>query len=77
MHIANEQEMKNGAVTKQNDWNAWKFEAKHISDVCFGLSDHYVWDASSVLVDKKTNRRASVQAAYDVKGTDFHGFCKK
>ncbi|MNX35080.1 hypothetical protein D3C86_653360 [compost metagenome] len=71
LHIANEQEMKRGVVTKQNDWNIWKFEAKHISDVCFGLSDHYLWDASSVLVDKKTNRRASVQAAYDVKGSDF------
>jgi hypothetical protein len=71
LHIANEQEMKSGAVTKQNDWNVWKFEAKNISDVCFGLSDHYLWDASSVVVDKKTNRRASVQAAYDIKGTDF------
>ncbi|MGO4770250.1 M1 family metallopeptidase [Flavobacterium sp. W22_SRS_FK3] len=71
LHIANEQEMKSGSVTKQNDWNIWKFEAKHISDVCFGLSDHYLWDASSVLVDKKTNRRASVQAAYHVTGTDF------
>lgn len=71
LHIANETELKSGVVTKQNDWNVWKFEAKNISDVCFGLSDHYLWDASSVLVDKKTNRRASVQAAYDVKGTDF------
>ncbi|MDR6760354.1 hypothetical protein J2Y38_000533 [Flavobacterium sp. 2755] len=71
MHIANEQEMKSGIVTKQNEWNVWKFEVKNISDVCFGLSDHYLWDASSVVVDKKTNRRASVQAAYDVKGTDF------
>jgi hypothetical protein len=71
LHIANEQEMKSGAVTKQYDWNVWKFEAKNISDVCFGLSDHYLWDAASVVVDKKTNRRASIQAAYDVKGTDF------
>ncbi|MEP6805241.1 MAG: M1 family metallopeptidase [Flavobacterium sp.] len=71
LHIANEQELKTGIVTKQNDWNIWKFEAKNISDVCFGLSDHYLWDASSVIVDKKTNRRASVQAAYDIKGTDF------
>ncbi|MEO8535667.1 MAG: M1 family metallopeptidase [Flavobacterium sp.] len=71
LHIANEEEMKTGKVTKQNDWNTWKFEAKNISDVCFGLSDHYLWDASSVVVDKKANRRASVQAAYDVKGTDF------
>ncbi|KAF2342728.1 M1 family metallopeptidase [Flavobacterium tistrianum] len=71
LHIANEQEMKSGIVTKQYDWNVWKFEAKNITDVCFGLSDHYLWDASSVVVDKKTNRRASVQAAYDIKGTDF------
>ena len=71
LHIANEQEMKDGVVTKQYDWNVWKFEAKNITDVCFGLSDHYLWDASSVVVDKKTNRRASVQAAYDVKGLDF------
>ncbi|KAF2517215.1 M1 family metallopeptidase [Flavobacterium foetidum] len=71
LHIANEQEIKSGIVTKQYDWNVWKFEAKNITDVCFGLSDHYLWDASSVVVDKKTNRRASVQAAYDVKGTDF------
>jgi len=71
LHIANEQEMKSGIVTKQYDWNVWKFEAKNISDVCFGLSDHYLWDASSVIVDKKTNRRASVQAAYNVTGTDF------
>lgn len=71
LHIANEQEMKSGIVTKQYDWNVWKFEAKNITDVCFGLSDHYLWDASSVVVDKKTNRRVSVQAAYNVKGTDF------
>jgi len=71
LHIANETELKSGLVTKQNEWNVWKFEAKNISDVCFGLSDHYLWDASSVVVDKKINRRASVQAAYDIKGTDF------
>ncbi|MWB96082.1 M1 family peptidase [Flavobacterium sp. GA093] len=71
LHIANEQEMKSGKVTKQNDWNIWKFEAKNITDVCFGLSDHYLWDASSVIVDNKTKRRASVQAAYDISGTDF------
>ncbi|OCB70117.1 aminopeptidase [Flavobacterium piscis] len=71
LHIANETELKSRLVTKQNEWNVWKFEAQNISDVCFGLSDHYLWDASSVVVDKKTNRRASVQAAYDIKGTDF------
>ncbi|MES2416632.1 MAG: M1 family metallopeptidase [Bacteroidota bacterium] len=71
MHIANEQEMAAGKVTLQNEWNAWKFSANHIVDVCFGLSSTYLWDAGSVIVDKKTNRRVSTQAAYNVKGTDF------
>ncbi len=71
MHIANEQEMKEGGVTQQNEWNSWKFQANNITDVCFALSNHYLWDASSVIVDAKTNRRASTQATYDVKGTDF------
>jgi hypothetical protein len=69
--IANEQEMKEGKVTIQNDWNTWKFVANNITDVCFGLSNHYLWDAGSVIVDAKTSRRVSTQAAYDVKGTDF------
>ena len=71
MHIANEQEMAAGKVTLQKDWNIWKFQADAISDVCFGISNHYLWDAGSVVVDSKTNRRVSTQAAYDIKGTDF------
>ncbi|MBW4362619.1 M1 family metallopeptidase [Flavobacterium taihuense] len=77
MHIVNEQEMKEGRVTQQQDWNSWKFQANNITDVCFALSDHYVWDVGSVVVDAKTNRRTSTQAAYDlVKGTDFRNSVK-
>lgn len=71
IHVASEQEVKEGKVTLQNDWNTWKFTANNIVDVCFGLSSSYLWDAGSVIVDNKTNRRVSTQAAYDVKGTDF------
>lgn len=70
-HIANEQELKNGKVTLQKDWNTWKFKANHITDVCFGLSSTYLWDAASVVVDTKANRRVSTQAAYNVKSKDF------
>jgi hypothetical protein len=71
IRIANEQELKDGLVTQQKEWNSWKFKADNITDVCFGLSNHYVWDASSVIVDAKTKRRTSTQAAYNVTGTDF------
>ncbi|KQS41405.1 M1 family metallopeptidase [Pedobacter sp. Leaf194] len=70
-HIANEQELKDGKVTLQKDWNTWKFKANHITDVCFGLSSTYLWDAASVIVDAKANRRVSTQAAYNVKSKDF------
>ncbi|MBE7176496.1 MAG: M1 family metallopeptidase [Mucilaginibacter polytrichastri] len=65
MHIATTEEMRSGKVTRPNAWNTWKFSVKNISDVCFGLSNHYAWDASSTIVDRKTNRRASTQAAFD------------
>jgi accessory colonization factor AcfC len=72
IHIATEQEMKDGKVTLQKDWNTWKFSVNHITDVTFALSNHYVWDGASVLVDKKTNRRASAQSAYNATtGKDF------
>ena len=72
--IANAAEMTKGEVTKQNAWNTWAFTANNITDVTFSVSNHYIWDAGSVLVDNKTKRRASVQSSYDSKAEDFsHG----
>lgn len=71
IHVANESEMKSGKVTKQNDWNVWKFKANNIVDFCFALSNHYVWDASSVQLKTK---RASVQSAYNAGAKDFEKY---
>lgn len=51
-------------ITTQNASNTWKWKATNVSDMAFCISDHYVWDAASVVVDKKTGRRASCQSAY-------------
>jgi hypothetical protein len=59
-------------ITAQNPVNSWKWTANDITDVTFAVSDHFVWDASSVVVDKNTQRRASVQAAYNDTAKDFH-----
>jgi hypothetical protein len=72
IHVASLDEMQQQKITKQNDWNVWKFSANHITDVCFATSKNYVWDAASVLVDTKNNRRVSVQAAYNDTAKDFH-----
>lgn len=58
-------------ITTQNETNTWKWKAQNISDVAACISDHYVWDAASVVVDNKTGRRSSVQAAYQNKSVNF------
>ncbi|HCW06012.1 MAG TPA: aminopeptidase [Cytophagales bacterium] len=71
IHVATKEELAAGKVTKQNQTNSWQFTARNIPDMSFGLSDHYLWDAGSVMVDDATKRRASVQAAYDQPSEDF------
>jgi hypothetical protein len=76
IHIADFNEMQEGKITRQNEWNTWKFSARHITDVCFAISKNYVWDATSEVVDVKDNRRASIQAAYNDTAKDFHLYAK-
>jgi hypothetical protein len=71
MKIATQEDLKKKQITKQNDNNTWKWKASNITDVAIAISDHYNWDAGSAVVDSKTNRRASVQSAYDEKSKDF------
>jgi hypothetical protein len=70
--IASPAEISGGKVTTQNAVNTWTWKAGNITDMAFGLSDHFAWDASSVVVDDVTGRRASVQAAYNDTARDYH-----
>jgi hypothetical protein len=72
IHVIAAADLKTKNITTQNELNTWTFAYNDISDVAFGLSDHYAWDASSVIVDAKTKRRASIQSAYNDTATDFH-----
>lgn len=72
IRIASKNEMASREVTTQNAENKWKFTATHIPDVAFGISDHFVWDAGSVIVDPLTQRRASVQAVFNDTAADYH-----
>ncbi len=72
IHIATFADMQSHAVTAQNDMNSWKWKADYVPDVTFGLSDHFVWDASSTIVDDATQRRVSVQTAFNDTAKDIH-----
>ncbi|MCB2222225.1 MAG: M1 family metallopeptidase [Bacteroidetes bacterium] len=49
----------------------WNFKADHVTDFAFALSDHYLWDATSVVVDKNTEQTTLIQTAYDQNSADF------
>ena len=76
VHIATPADLAKKNITAQNDFNTWVWKATNVSDLAVGISDHYDWDAASTLVDDATHRRASMQAAYADKSTDFHSAVK-
>src|SRR5690554_5440025 len=71
IRIMNQEDVKNQSVTQQNETNTWKWKADNISDIAIATSNHYNWDAGSVVVDINTGRRSSFQAAYDETSKDF------
>ncbi|MCX6217033.1 M1 family metallopeptidase [Spirosoma sp.] len=72
IHVATLADLSTKNVTMQQPVNSWKWKANYVPDIALCISNQYVWDASSVVVDKKTNRRSSVQAAFLDTAKDFH-----
>jgi len=75
--IVDENDLKAGGITKGN---TWKFKAAHVPDFVFALSDHYVWNSSSLVVDNKTGRRTRVDAVFNTKHKNYFnviGYARK
>jgi hypothetical protein len=69
--ITDEEDNKAGGITAANEWNTWKFSAKNVVDFAFATSDHYVWNASSLVVDSLTGRRTRVDAVFNTTHKDY------
>jgi hypothetical protein len=54
-----------GNVTKTGAMNTWKFDAHNVTDFAFAVSNNYIWQASSIMVDQRTKRRTRVDAVFD------------
>jgi hypothetical protein len=76
IHVATPADFAAKRVTAAAPVNSWHFTSANIPDVTFAISDHYDWDASSVVVDDAAHRRASVQSAYNDTAADFHHMVK-
>lgn len=70
--VFTEAELKAGGVFKKQKQHAFHYKASDVPDFAFAASDHYNWDATSVVVDDRTGRSTFVSAAYDSKSNDFY-----
>ncbi|SHK79337.1 M1 family metallopeptidase [Hymenobacter psychrotolerans] len=69
--IITEADLKRQDITAANAENTWRFEARNVTDFVFATTDHYVWQASSLVVDPATQRRTRVDAVYNPRHKDF------
>jgi hypothetical protein len=76
IHILKKEDLSLKNITRQNSMNTWKWKVNNVTDLALAISDHFNWDASSIVVDEKTKRRASVQAAFCDTATDFHNIVR-
>ena len=68
-HVVSEEDIKRGNIT--TGIHTWKFKANGVTDFAFGISDHYLWDVASVVVDKATGRRTVVEEKYKKDAPQF------
>jgi hypothetical protein len=65
--IITEADVKAGNITATGTSHTWKFDADSVTDLVFATSNHYIWKASSLVVDPKTGRRTRVDAVFNPK----------
>lgn len=72
INVITENDIKTKSVTKNKEFNTWKFQASNVTDFVFALSDHYLWKSTSLIVDPKTSRRTRVDAAFNPIHKDYY-----
>ncbi|RKR80954.1 hypothetical protein BDD43_1092 [Mucilaginibacter gracilis] len=79
-NIITEADLASGNITAQNITNTWKFEANNVTDLVFATSNHYTWQASSLVVDSVSGRRTRVDAVFNPIHKDYYnviGYARK
>ncbi len=60
---------EDGLVAKKGNVS-WEYKANNVQDFAFGLSNHYYWDASSVLIDSTGTERVLINSVYNKESRD-------
>jgi hypothetical protein len=70
-NVITQNDLKTGDITQNKTANTWQFEADSVTDIAFAISNHYIWQASSLVVDPKTGRRSRVDAVFNPAHKDY------
>jgi hypothetical protein len=77
INIVTKEDLDKGSIYNQSgSSNTWKYKAENVTDFAFSMSDHYLWDAASLIVDKGSERRIYVAAVYKKESQDFYHVCE-
>ena len=71
IHVIDSSDYPNLVLFSNTNNGTWKFSASDVTDFAFVISNHYLWDASSVLVDSATGRRSVAEAVYNKIHKDY------
>ncbi len=72
IHVINEADYAKNDILKNSASGNWKFQATNVTDFVFALSNHYLWDVSSVVVDSASGKRSLAEAAYNKIHLDYY-----
>jgi Peptidase family M1 domain len=71
IHVIEEADYSNNDIFSPTATGTWKFSAEDVTDFAFAISNHYLWDVSSVVVDSSTGRRTLAETAYNQVHRDY------
>ena len=71
IHVIDSTDYLKNNVFSPGATGTWKFAASNVTDFAFAISNHYLWDVSSVLVDSSNGRRTLAEAAYNKIHKDY------
>ncbi len=72
VQVIEESDIKERSVTKDRPTNTFIFKAENIVDFVFATSNHYIWQASSLVVDPGSGRRSRVDAVFNPEHKDYY-----
>jgi len=65
MSVIDTSDLKSRNITVNNKENTFRYIADNISDIAIGISNHYIWKSTSLVVDSISGRRTRVDAIFN------------